>query len=227
MSTVTGLIEFLKPMLYDESSNGESADPETIQNEQTYLARIVHLVLNDDPNENFTMLEAFKEELLQGGNARIVHTVPSLVYAYLKLSRYVHQCYQHAQSEAEQQEAEGDLPTNSETKVFNRKPKFFKGEIKISHKDLFLTARNLIQRIIFLNAPICLRLNLSLVLAINEVSIEKEVYFNNLTHHINLTALISMTSLLMRFAQMLYKSTKMTLLTQTQRFEVVIVFSNL
>ena len=219
---MTQLIEFLRPMLHEDEPHTVKVDSETLRDEQTYLARIVHLILNDDPNENFRMLETFKDELLQGGNARVIHTVPALVYAYIKLSRYIHRCSQHAQSQTEEQHNENDeLNTTSETKASNRKPKYFKGEITISQRDLFNLARTLIQRIVLFSGNICLRLNLSLVSAINEVSVEKEVnkiilfftipyqfYFN------------SMMNLFMKSAQRLSKFMRTILQIQIPRFDL-------
>ena len=174
-TTVTQLIEFLKPILRSEGGKS-TAEPASLIEEQSFVGRIVHLVVQDDPHLYFKMLEIFKTELLSGGEERFVHTVPSLVYAYLNLARYIKLCREKSESTEASEEEEANEEDNGEKKIFNRHTKYYREEIQLQYQDLFQIIKVLVEKLSLHHPALALRLNLSLISGINEVVADKEVF---------------------------------------------------
>lgn len=86
---VEQLFSIIVPLLKDrEGSSAESAD-EQFKSEQHLVARIVHLMQNDDTDVLVRILVTARNHFTQGGHQRIKHTFPPLVFAALRLARSV------------------------------------------------------------------------------------------------------------------------------------------
>lgn len=157
------LIDFLVPILKDDPEN-QDPDPTEFAAEQTLVARIVHLAVHNDANEYFNMLNRFREVFLAGGEKRMTFTIPALVYAYLKLADFVH----FSQND-KGEEAYDPATAPANYKVFNKNFKPFRGEFTFDLTAIYTICRELLQKLAMHQPAICLHLNLSLVLSINEL----------------------------------------------------------
>jgi len=77
------LLEFIKPLLMDfpDSVDGEAYE---FDEEQTNIAKIVHLVQVQDLRSHFRILKLFQERFTQGGPRRIPYTYPALIFAWIR-----------------------------------------------------------------------------------------------------------------------------------------------
>lgn len=53
--------------------------------EQNQVARMVHQLQSDDPDEQFHILKTARQHFTQGGPRRVKHTLPPLAFAALKV----------------------------------------------------------------------------------------------------------------------------------------------
>eukprot|EP00271_Cylindrocystis_brebissonii_P013678 TRINITY_DN3378_c0_g1_i1.p1 TRINITY_DN3378_c0_g1~~TRINITY_DN3378_c0_g1_i1.p1 ORF type:complete len:854 (+),score=150.46 TRINITY_DN3378_c0_g1_i1:195-2564(+) len=81
------LFELLKDLIRDVEGGIpiEEADMEDTAEEQNLVARVVHLLVNEDPETQFEVLSIAKKHFDQGGALRLVHTLPAVVFSTLKL----------------------------------------------------------------------------------------------------------------------------------------------
>lgn len=93
---VEQLFTIIKPLLKDRE-DGPSSDTESkldsgdsdFANDQHLVARIVHLMQNDDTDVLVRILVAARNHFTQGGQQRIRHTFPPLTFSALRLARRV------------------------------------------------------------------------------------------------------------------------------------------
>ncbi|CAK9260180.1 unnamed protein product [Sphagnum jensenii] len=64
-----------------------TVDEEDFQEEQNLVARLVHMLVNDDPEQMFQILTTARKHFAQGGPRRLQYTLPPLVFEALKLVR--------------------------------------------------------------------------------------------------------------------------------------------
>jgi vacuolar protein sorting-associated protein 35 len=83
---VTRLFEFIKPLL-KSNPDAVTTDDFEFEEEQQTLAKLVHLVKADSPDEQLRILLALKTAFAEGGDKRIIHTFPSLIFGFVKLLR--------------------------------------------------------------------------------------------------------------------------------------------
>ncbi|XP_024532264.1 vacuolar protein sorting-associated protein 35B isoform X1 [Selaginella moellendorffii] len=86
---VEALFELLKELIKDSEGNPalDEIDEEDFQEEQNLVAKLVHLLKNDDDTEMFKILEAATKHFTEGGSKRLSLTLPSLVFSALKFVR--------------------------------------------------------------------------------------------------------------------------------------------
>eukprot|EP01002_Notosolenus_urceolatus_P001503 NODE_138_length_2643_cov_38.976870_g111_i0.p1 GENE.NODE_138_length_2643_cov_38.976870_g111_i0~~NODE_138_length_2643_cov_38.976870_g111_i0.p1 ORF type:complete len:823 (-),score=314.76 NODE_138_length_2643_cov_38.976870_g111_i0:108-2576(-) len=84
---------FISPLVIEDEGlppfSERYEDDEAFVEEQVLVTRIVHLVRNSDPAILFKMLAFLRKQFGQGGTKRIVHTLPPLIFAYLRLAHQV------------------------------------------------------------------------------------------------------------------------------------------
>ena len=55
--------------------------------EQNLVARMVHQLRSDDPDEQFHILKTARQHFTQGGPRRMKHTLPPLAFAALQVTQ--------------------------------------------------------------------------------------------------------------------------------------------
>lgn len=77
------LLEFIKPLLRDfpDSVDGEAYE---FEEEQTNIAKIVHLVQVEDLRTHFGILRLFQEKFSEGGPRRLPYTYPALIFSWIR-----------------------------------------------------------------------------------------------------------------------------------------------
>ena len=81
------LFEFLMPLLVSEKDYVE--DQKTFEDEQTCIARLVHVLYNDDTDTLFKIFSKTRKVFGKGGEKRIKFTLPPLVFEYLELVKRI------------------------------------------------------------------------------------------------------------------------------------------
>jgi vacuolar protein sorting-associated protein 35 len=77
------LLEFIKPLLMDfpDSVEGEVYE---FDEEQTNIAKIVHLIQVSDLRTHYRILKLFEERFTQGGPRRLPYTYPALIFSWIR-----------------------------------------------------------------------------------------------------------------------------------------------
>lgn len=84
----TKFLELIGPLVHDEEGQGEISD-EDLAEEQSAIARMTHLFYNSISDKQYQLLSTIRKHFGAGG-ARIKYTLPSLVFASLRLAnRYL------------------------------------------------------------------------------------------------------------------------------------------
>ncbi|OIW06300.1 hypothetical protein TanjilG_17674 [Lupinus angustifolius] len=82
------LFELLKGLIMDlDGAAMDEVDEEDFSEDQNSVARVIHMLHNDDPEEMFKMISAAKKHIMRGGPRRLLFTVPSLIFSALRLVR--------------------------------------------------------------------------------------------------------------------------------------------
>jgi vacuolar protein sorting-associated protein 35 len=86
---VDGLFDLLKELIQDSEGapSIDELDEEDFKEEQNLVARLVHMLVNDDNEQMFQILTAARKQFGQGGPKRLPFTLPPLIFASLKLVR--------------------------------------------------------------------------------------------------------------------------------------------
>lgn len=85
---VEALFELIKGLLKDVAgSSDDEIDEEDFKEEQNSVARLVHMLFNDDPEEMLKIISTVRKHILLGGPKRLPFTIPPLVFSALKLVR--------------------------------------------------------------------------------------------------------------------------------------------
>ncbi|KAH9541149.1 hypothetical protein CY35_14G045900 [Sphagnum magellanicum] len=84
---VDALFELLKELIQDSEGQPllDTMDEEDFQEEQNLVARLVHMLVNDDPEQMFLILTTARKHFVQGGPRRLQYTLPPLIFTALKL----------------------------------------------------------------------------------------------------------------------------------------------
>ncbi|OAY70555.1 Vacuolar protein sorting-associated protein 35B [Ananas comosus] len=85
---VEALFELIKGLIRDiDGAQDDELDEEDFKEEQNSVARLIHILHNDDPDEMLKIICAVQKHILLGGPKRLPFTVPPLVFSALKLVR--------------------------------------------------------------------------------------------------------------------------------------------
>ncbi|AQK62293.1 Vacuolar protein sorting-associated protein 35B-like [Zea mays] len=85
---IEALFDLIKGLIKDmDGAQDDELDEEDFKEEQNSVARLIHMLHNDDPEEMLKILCTVQKHILQGGPKRLTFTVPSLVFSSLKLVR--------------------------------------------------------------------------------------------------------------------------------------------
>ncbi|XP_054797417.1 vacuolar protein sorting-associated protein 35B-like isoform X1 [Prosopis cineraria] len=82
------LFELIKGLIKDLDGTAlDEFDEEDFNEEQNSVARLIHMLHNDDPEEMVKIIFTVKKHIMNGGPKRLPFTVPSLVFSALRLVR--------------------------------------------------------------------------------------------------------------------------------------------
>uniref|UniRef100_A0A0E0KKA8 Vacuolar protein sorting-associated protein 35 n=1 Tax=Oryza punctata TaxID=4537 RepID=A0A0E0KKA8_ORYPU len=85
---IEALFDLIKGLIKDmDGAQDDELDDEDFKEEQNSVARLIHMLHNDDHEEMLKILCTVQKHILQGGPKRLPFTVPSLVFSALKLVR--------------------------------------------------------------------------------------------------------------------------------------------
>ncbi|XP_010515537.1 PREDICTED: vacuolar protein sorting-associated protein 35C [Camelina sativa] len=85
---VDALFELAKGLIKDfDGTIDNEIDEEDFQEEQNFVARLVHKLYSDDPEEMSKIIFTVRKHILTGGPKRLPLTIPPLVFSALKLIR--------------------------------------------------------------------------------------------------------------------------------------------
>ncbi|XP_039053272.1 vacuolar protein sorting-associated protein 35B-like isoform X5 [Hibiscus syriacus] len=82
------LFELIKGLIKDiDGADVEELDEEDFKEEQNSVARLIHMLYNDEPEEMFKIICIVRKHTMAGGPKRLPFTVSSLVFSALRLVR--------------------------------------------------------------------------------------------------------------------------------------------
>ncbi|XP_065881465.1 vacuolar protein sorting-associated protein 35B-like [Euphorbia lathyris] len=82
------LFELIKGLIKDlDETTADELDEEDFKEEQNSVARLIHMLYNDDPDEMLKIICTVREHIMAGGPMRLPFTVPSLTFSALRLVR--------------------------------------------------------------------------------------------------------------------------------------------
>lgn len=89
-NVVTQLLKFITPVLKKEKDY-EDISEAMFKDEQTHVARIVWQIKSEDPSEVWEVLKIFIDKFLEGGEERMMFTLPSTILRMLALALAIYQ----------------------------------------------------------------------------------------------------------------------------------------
>ncbi|XP_050363216.1 vacuolar protein sorting-associated protein 35B isoform X2 [Argentina anserina] len=82
------LFELIKGLIKDlGGTSDDELDEEDFHDEQNSVARLIHMLYNDDPEEMLKIICTVKKHIMNGGPKRLPFTVPPLIFSALGLVR--------------------------------------------------------------------------------------------------------------------------------------------
>ncbi|KAJ6938344.1 vacuolar protein sorting-associated protein 35B-like isoform X2, partial [Populus alba x Populus x berolinensis] len=82
------LFELIKGLIKDlDETATDELDEEDFKEEQNYVARLIHMLYNDDSEEMLRIICAVRKHIMAGGSQRLPFTVPPLIFSALRLVR--------------------------------------------------------------------------------------------------------------------------------------------
>ncbi|CAL5332121.1 unnamed protein product [Camellia sinensis] len=82
------LFELIKGLIKDlDGTLADELDEEDFKEEQNFVARLIHMLNNDDPEEMLKIICTVRKHIMTGGPNRLPFTAPPLVFSALKLVR--------------------------------------------------------------------------------------------------------------------------------------------
>nr|GEZ49669.1 vacuolar protein sorting-associated protein 35B-like isoform X2 [Tanacetum cinerariifolium] len=82
------LFELIKGLIKDlEGDSEDELDEEDFNEEQNSVARVIHVLYNDDPEEMLKIIGTVRKHIMTGGPKRLPFTIPPLVFSALRLVR--------------------------------------------------------------------------------------------------------------------------------------------
>ncbi|CAL8109830.1 unnamed protein product [Orchesella dallaii] len=81
------MLGLISSLIQDQADQPtETPDPEDFAEEQSLLGRFLHLLVSEDPDEQYLILNTARRHLGAGGNRRIPFTLPPVVFAAYQLA---------------------------------------------------------------------------------------------------------------------------------------------
>ncbi|KAI3807697.1 hypothetical protein L1987_23631 [Smallanthus sonchifolius] len=144
------LFELIKGLIKDlEGDSEDELDEEDFNEEQNSVARVIHVLYNDDPEEMLKIICTVRKHIMTGGPKRLPFTVPPLVFSALKLIRRL-------------QNQDGDVAGE---------------EDPATPKKIFQLLNQMIEALSYVPAPeLALRLYLQCAEAANDCDLEPVAY---------------------------------------------------
>jgi vacuolar protein sorting-associated protein 35 len=144
------LFELIKGLIKDlDGTPADEPDEEDFEEEQNSVARLIHMLYNDDPEEMLKIICTVRKHIMTGGPQRLPFTVPPLVFSALKLVRQL-------------QAQDGDVAGEDEP---------------ATPKKIFQLLNQTIDALSFVPSPeLALRLYLQCAEAANDCNIEAVAY---------------------------------------------------
>jgi vacuolar protein sorting-associated protein 35 len=84
---VNQLLSFIEPLLRDDENGDNEVEAYEFEEEQESVAKMLHLIRNEDLEVYFELLKRLKKEIEQGGIKRMKYTLPSYIF---NLFRYIY-----------------------------------------------------------------------------------------------------------------------------------------
>lgn len=127
---VEALFELIKGLIKDiDGSSEDEVDEEDFNEEQNSVARLIHMLYNDDPDEMLKIICTVQKHIMTGGQRRLPFTVPPLVFSALKLVRRL---------QGQDGEADGEEAPASPKKIFRLMNQTIEALSSIPSPDLAL-----------------------------------------------------------------------------------------
>ncbi|KAK1289588.1 Vacuolar protein sorting-associated protein 35B [Acorus calamus] len=147
---VEALFELIKGLIKDmDETPVDELDEEDFKEEQNSVARLIHMLHNDDPEEMLKIICTVRKHFLLGGPRRLPFTVPPLVFSALKLVRRL-------------QGQDGDVTGE---------------EVSVTPKKIFQILHQTIEALSIIPSPeLALRLYLQCAEAANDCDLEPVAY---------------------------------------------------
>ncbi|XP_060673418.1 vacuolar protein sorting-associated protein 35B isoform X1 [Ziziphus jujuba] len=83
------LFELIKGLIKDlDGTSVDELDEEDFKDEQNSVARLIHMLYNDDPEEMLKIIYTVKKHIMSGGPQRLPFTVPPLIFSALRYVGY-------------------------------------------------------------------------------------------------------------------------------------------
>ncbi|KAL2319185.1 hypothetical protein Fmac_033061 [Flemingia macrophylla] len=144
------LFELIKGLIKDSDETTEDeVDEEDFNEEQNSVARLIHMLHNDDPEEMFKIICTVKKHIMSGGPRRLPFAVPSLIFSSLRLIRQL-------------QGQDGDIVGE---------------EVPTTPKKIFQLLNETIEALASVSSPeLALRLSLQCAEAANDCDLEPVAY---------------------------------------------------
>ncbi|MBA0595364.1 hypothetical protein Gorai_012234, partial [Gossypium raimondii] len=87
MAMVEVLFELIKGLIKDLDGATDELDEEDFKDEQNSVAKLIHMLYNNEPEEMLKIICIVWKHTMAGGPKRLPFTVPSLVFSALRLVR--------------------------------------------------------------------------------------------------------------------------------------------
>ncbi|XP_057973028.1 vacuolar protein sorting-associated protein 35B-like [Malania oleifera] len=85
---VEALFELVKGLIRDvDGTSSNELDEEDFEDEQNSVARLIHMLYNDDAEEMLQIICTVRKHIMMGGPKRLPFTIPPLVFSALRLVR--------------------------------------------------------------------------------------------------------------------------------------------
>jgi len=88
---VDGVLSLVSPLVQDQADQPDDIDPEDFAEEQSLIGRLIHLMQGETPDQQYLVLNGACKQFNNGGNQRIRHTLPPIVFAMYRLAFKYHQ----------------------------------------------------------------------------------------------------------------------------------------
>lgn len=83
---VEGILNLVGPLVQDQSDQPETEDEEDFAEEQGYMGRFIQLFSGSTPDQQYLVLSTARKQFANGGNRRIRHTLPPIIFAAYRLA---------------------------------------------------------------------------------------------------------------------------------------------